>query len=75
MTTQSPQTNATVNISDLESVVRIIDAASERGAFKGSELSAVGAVRDKISNFLAQVQARQSEAAEAAKAEATEVKE
>lgn len=73
MTNQSTPANSSVNISDLESVVRIIDAASERGAFKGSELSSVGTVRDKIANFLTQVAARQAEAAEAAKAaEATQ---
>lgn len=46
-----------IQISDLENVVKIIDAASERGAFKGSELSAVGSVRDKIASFLAAIPA------------------
>jgi len=35
-------------IGDIENVVKIIDAASQRGAFKGNELTAVGTVRDKF---------------------------
>ena len=42
----------TINLVDLQNVLRIIDAAAERGAFKGNELSVVGQVRDKISTFL-----------------------
>jgi len=44
-----------IGIVDLQNVVKIIDAAAERGAFKGSELTAVGAVRDKVASFLAAI--------------------
>jgi hypothetical protein len=40
-----------LNIQDLEAVVRIIDACSERGAFKGNEMASVGAVRERINEF------------------------
>ena len=40
-----------LNISDLFSVIKIIDACSERGAFKGNEMASVGAVRDRIAAF------------------------
>ena len=40
-----------LNINDLFSIVKIIDACSERGAFKGNEMASVGAVRDRIALF------------------------
>ncbi len=63
-----------IGIQDLQNVVKVIDAAAERGAFKGNELTAVGAVRDKIANFLgaipttdeAEVEAEDAPVAEAA---------
>lgn len=45
--TEAPQ----LNISDLFSIVKIIDACSERGAFKGNEMASVGAVRERIAAF------------------------
>jgi len=45
-----------IGIVDLQNALRIIDAAAERGAFKGNELTAVGATRDKFAAFLAAVQ-------------------
>ena len=41
-----------LNLNDLVAIVKIIDVASERGAFKGAELSSVGAVRDKVTAFV-----------------------
>lgn len=41
----------TLNINDLLSVIKIIDACSERGAFKGNELASVGSVRDRLAAF------------------------
>ena len=40
-----------LNINDLVSIVKIIDACSERGAFKGKEMASVGAVRERIAAF------------------------
>jgi len=40
-----------LNIGDLFSVIKIIDACSERGAFKGNEMASVGAVRERIAAF------------------------
>ena len=40
-----------LNIGDLQSIIKIIDACSERGAFKGNEMTSVGAVRDRIAAF------------------------
>jgi hypothetical protein len=50
-TTQSTQ----ITIADLDTIKNIIDLATSRGAFRGTELSQVGAIYDKLSTFLAQV--------------------
>lgn len=48
-------------IGDIENVVRIIDTASQRGAFKGDELSAVGSVRDKFASIIQQVKLQEEQ--------------
>lgn len=56
MSDTNPETVAaeqpTIGIVDLQNALKIIDAAAERGAYRGNELTAVGAVRDKIQAFL-----------------------
>lgn len=44
--------NSQLTIADLASVHSLIEAACSRGAFKASEMSQVGQVFDKLSNFL-----------------------
>ena len=44
MAAELPQITA----GDLATMVRIIDASSQRGAFKGEELETVGALRNKL---------------------------
>ena len=41
-----------VNIGDFGAILQIIDVASTRGAFKGAELSTVGAIRDRVAAFV-----------------------
>jgi hypothetical protein len=50
-----------VSLQDLQLLGQIVDLASQRGAFRGNELSQVGAVYDKLSAFLGFV-AEQQEA-------------
>ena len=52
--TNTTENSATpqIGVVELENCVRIIDAAAERGAFKGNELTAVGNTRDRIAAFL-----------------------
>ena len=40
------------SLQDLENAVKVIDAACTRGAFRGEEMSGVGAVRDKLVAFI-----------------------
>jgi hypothetical protein len=60
-------TQLTITIADLDTLKNIVDLASSRGAFRGAELSQVGAIYDKLNTFLgqviAQVQAQQEAAA------------
>lgn len=42
------QKNTNVTLQDIATVVQIIDACSERGSFKGNELSVVGELREKF---------------------------
>jgi hypothetical protein len=44
-----------IGLQDLQLLAQIVDLASQRGAFKGNELTQVGVVYDKLSTFLAYV--------------------
>ena len=59
-----------IGIQDLHVLLQIVDVSAERGTFKGSELSSVGAIRDKLANFVEF--ARQTEEAQQAAADETE---
>ena len=56
-----------ITISDLDTIKNIIDLACTRGAFRGGEVSQVGAIYDKLTAFLAAVieQAKAQQEAEA----------
>jgi hypothetical protein len=55
------QEDTSISLNDLQVLANIVDLASQRGAFRGNELTQVGAVFDKLSAFLAQVAAAQAE--------------
>jgi hypothetical protein len=72
---QAPAPSVSVN--DLVNIYNIIDLASKRGAFQANELASVGAVANKVKEFVDHVQAAQKAAADAeggAQAEVTEEK-
>jgi hypothetical protein len=46
------QEQPSLNIQDIVQLLNIVDVASRRGAFRAEELSSIGLVYDKISNFL-----------------------
>jgi uncharacterized protein YggE len=54
-TTQQP---VTITIADLDVLKNIVDLASARGAFRGAELAEVGAVYNKLTQFLEAVVAQ-----------------
>ena len=50
--TTQPQQQPDITLADLEIVKNIIDVASQRGAFKASELKDVGEAYNKLNNFI-----------------------
>jgi len=58
-----------LSLADLNGAVQVIDLATARGAIRGEELTAVGALRDRFAAFL-QAAAPAEDEAEAAEGEA-----
>ena len=52
---QQPDTSGvTLGVADLQNVIQIIDVALARGAFRGAEAGTVGAVYEKLTEFVKQ---------------------
>lgn len=51
-TTKNETESVNLSLNDLAMAVRIIDVCTERGAFKGEELSAIGTVRGNLARFV-----------------------
>ena len=49
---EAQESKADISLQDVAAAVRIIDVASERGTFKGAELSSVGQIRDRFQAFV-----------------------
>jgi hypothetical protein len=56
--------NTDLSIGDLNALKTIIDVASARGAFRPTEMEAVGKTYTRLNNFLIAVQAQQQQAGE-----------
>lgn len=61
-TDENTVTDSSISLNDLQTLANIVDLASQRGAFRGNELTQVGAVFDKLSSFLQQVAEAQASA-------------
>ena len=59
--TEQAQAPESISLADLQVLHQIVDVASQRGAFRGGELTQVGRVYDKLSAFLAHVEAVRAE--------------
>jgi hypothetical protein len=57
---EAAQQPADLNISDLVALKSIIEVASQRGAFKATELEAVGKTFNKLNTFLESVAKKES---------------
>ena len=64
-TAPAPAAAPELNINDLIAMRNVIDVVTKRGAFEGAELSDVGAVRNRLDNFL-----KAADEAQAARVEA-----
>ena len=60
---------ASLSLEELGALLQIVDLAVSRGAFRGAEASQVGAVFDRLNNFLSVVAANPQAEAEAASTE------
>lgn len=58
-----------ISLGDLQTLLQIVDLASGRGAFRGAELTQVGAIFDKLNAFLSFIAEQQRSKAEAEAAE------
>lgn len=67
------ENNTQITIADLDTIKNVIDLACTRGAFRGTEISQVGAVFDKLTTFLNAV-IEQAKAQEANTADNSETK-
>ena len=56
---QAPAANPELTIADLTNLRSVIDVAAQRGAFRAAEMSAVGAVFNKLNSFLEAVYPQQ----------------
>lgn len=54
-----------ISLGDLQVLLQIVDLASSRGAFRGAELTQVGAIFDKLNAFLSFIADQQRAKAEA----------
>lgn len=61
-TQETTEQNANLSIADLATIKNILDLATARGAFKGSELEAVGKAYNKLNTFLEEIAKQQSQA-------------
>jgi hypothetical protein len=52
MTEQTTTTTPQLTLNDFALVINIIDACTERGAFKGNEIAAIGQIREKFVAFV-----------------------
>ena len=50
--TESENNEPQVSLADFSATLQVIDACTQRGAFRGEELSSVGQLRDRISAFV-----------------------
>jgi len=58
---QSTDQQTQLSLNDIQNLLIIVDLASQRGAFKGPELSQVGQVFDRVTKFLQSVAPPQPE--------------
>jgi len=66
------QQQASLSLEELKALLQIVDLAVSRGAFRGAEASQVGAVFDRLNNFLNIVAQSQQAEAEVANNATTE---
>lgn len=54
---------STLNINDLAMMVKVIDLSCEKGVFKGADMKPVGDLRERIVQFVKEVEASSAQGA------------
>tara|TARA_B100000900_G_scaffold232247_1_gene197254 strand:+ start:2692 stop:3003 length:312 start_codon:yes stop_codon:yes gene_type:complete len=62
---EGQQVPESIGLNDLQLLAQIVDLATQRGAFRGNELTQIGVVYDKLSSFLGYVAEQQAQAQDA----------
>ena len=57
----APEVPESIGLNELAVLAQIVDLATQRGAFRANELTQVGAVYDKLNNFLGFIKQQQEE--------------
>jgi hypothetical protein len=70
--TQVNSVPESISLQDLQVLLQIVDLASSRGAFRGAELTQVGAIFDKLNAFLSFIAEQQKTRDEEAAKQAVE---
>lgn len=73
-TTQTETKQPELSLADLQNLRTLIEVTVRRGAFQASELSGVGAVFDKLNNFLVSVSPPKTEETTAPQTDETTIK-
>jgi hypothetical protein len=50
------QTPVQINLQDMKNIIVLIDLCTQRGAFRGAELSSIGQLYEKILGFVEQTE-------------------
>jgi hypothetical protein len=61
---QEQQVPPSLGLGELGTLLQIVDLATQRGAFRGNELTQVGAIYDRLNSFLSYIQQQQEANAE-----------
>jgi hypothetical protein len=56
---QDTSASAEITLTDLKNVLVLIDLCTQRGAFRGPELSSVAGLYDKINQFVSNAEGKQ----------------
>ena len=73
MNDQTTQADTAINLADLQNILVVLDLASSRGAFRGTELEPVGQLYNKFKRFVDAAAAQQTAADPAAAEQTAEV--
>lgn len=61
----APTEPVAITLNDLKNMLMVIDVCTQRGAFRGTELTSIGQLHDRLSVFVADAEAKMAPPADA----------